>query len=518
MAGNEMTGIEQNIYRFSESPIWEMQRAYYEEQGMKAWQSEEVPLYITNNPMIATAYAEMVFGFLQDRAQLGHTTEPVTILELGAGSGRLAFHVLKELCKLRDEAGVALPSFCYCMSDFAQKNITYWQQHRSLKPFVEQGVLDFTLFDATHDTELQLTESNTIIRTGDLQQPLMIIANYFFDSIPQELIYVGDGKIHECRVSLKYPDGAGELSTSELLEQVVPEYHYDRAEEYEQESYAYRDVIKLYQERLEDSHILFPETGLSCLERLSRLSQHGFLLLTADKGDHRLENWEFAEPPEIIHHGSFSLTANYHAIQTFYEHKGAMTFFTPHHYKNLNVGSILMLHDPKSYTQTRLAYQRFINRFGPDDFFTLKEWFEEHLDQMELRQILSFWRLGRYDTELFLKSVERISYLIPTSDDEEMKDLGAGIHLMWTGYYPMESSHDLAVGCGMLLFEMDLYEDALVYFERSTNLDQANSDVLYNMAICYDEAGIEQLARDYAHKALAKDPDHEGALSLLSAL
>ena len=89
---------DEQIYRFSESPIWELQRTYYEEQGLKAWQSGEVPLYITNNPMIARAYADIIFGFLQDRSRLGHTSEPVTILELGAGSGRLAFHVLKELC------------------------------------------------------------------------------------------------------------------------------------------------------------------------------------------------------------------------------------------------------------------------------------------------------------------------------------------------------------------------------------------------------------------------------------
>ncbi len=90
-----MTHRDQKIYRFSEAPIWELQRTYYEEQGIGAWQSEEVPQYITSNPSIAVAYAEIVFGFLQDRARLGYTLEPVTILELGAGSGRLAYHIVK---------------------------------------------------------------------------------------------------------------------------------------------------------------------------------------------------------------------------------------------------------------------------------------------------------------------------------------------------------------------------------------------------------------------------------------
>lgn len=91
--------------------------------------------------------------------------------------------------------------------------------------------------------------------------------------------------------------------------------------------YPYREVIEQCKQRLEDSHILFPTIGLSCLERLGQLSSEVFLLLIADKGDHRLENWEFAEPPKLIHHGSFSLTANYHAIQHTYECKVIFTIF-----------------------------------------------------------------------------------------------------------------------------------------------------------------------------------------------
>ncbi|MBC8080332.1 MAG: SAM-dependent methyltransferase [Gorillibacterium sp.] len=512
------TPNKQPIYRFSEAPIWQLQRSYYQEQGLKAWQNEEVPQYITNNPMIAMAYAEIIFGFLQDRTILGFGSEPVMILELGAGSGRLAFHILQELGKLREYADIPLPPFRYVMSDFVEKNIAYWQQHQSLLPFVQQGILDFALFDAVHDTELHLTQSGTVIRPNDLQQPLLVVANYFFDSIPQELIYVGDGEIYECRVSLQNLAEVDEHNAPIPLEKVVPEYHYQRATEYEQESYPYRDVIELYKHKLEDSHILFPTIGLACLDRLHQLSQAGFLLLTADKGDHRLENWEFAEPPKLIHHGSFSLTANYHAIQHVFEQKGALTYFTTHHYKNLNVGCILMLHDPTSHTNTRLAYRRFVDRFGPDDFFSLKQWFDEHLEQMELPQICSFWRLSGYDAQLFLQSKKRIIDLLSSCSEEDMHDLRHGIQSMWTGYYPMEEKHDLALDCGVLLFQMDLFEAALSFFEKSPNVNQASPDILYPMAVCCYEVGLEEAAQGYLLQALAIEPKHEEALSLLLVL
>lgn len=515
-----MAQNKQQSFRFSEAPIWDLQRSYYEQQGMKAWNNDQVPQYITSNPMIATAYAEMIFGFLQDRAGRGEISEPVMILELGAGAGRLAFHILHKLCEMKDYAGITLPPFQYVMTDLALKNVEGWQKHPALQSFIEQGLLDFARFDAVNDTELQLVVSDTTIRPGYLKQPLLIVANYFFDSIPQELIYVGDGKIFECDVVIDSPNNTNLLKPSEALESLTLNYEYRRAPEYEEETYQYHDVISLYQQELEDSHILFPVVGLTCLERLNQLSQAGFLLLTADKGDHRLENWKFAEPPELVLHGSFSLTANYHAIQHELEQKGAQSLFTTHHYKNINVGCILMLKEPMSYANTRLAYRRFIECFGPDDFFSMKEWVDLEFETMGIYQILAFWRLGGYDAEFFIQSAKHISSLLLEISDEDILDIQRGIHMMWASYYGMEQRYDIALDAGLLLFEMEMYEDAKRFLENSVNTEEEEpvSTVLFCLAICHYELGMEEEALEYTRKALVLEPNHEEALSLLKAL
>ncbi|WP_028543691.1 hypothetical protein [Paenibacillus taiwanensis] len=515
-----MTDNKEQMYRFSEAPIWDLQRTYYEQKGMKAWNNDQVPQYITSNPMIATTYAEMIFGFLQDRADQGHRSAPVWIVELGAGAGRLAYHVLHELGRLREYAGIELelPPFRYIMTDLAMSNVLAWKEHPALQTFIEAGILDFARFDALQDTELHLVVADTTISEGDLEQPLMIVANYFFCGIPQELIYVGDGQIYEADVIVDRPDNMDSLQPSEALHQISLRYEYRRAPEYEQETYPYRDVITVYQEQLEDSHFLFPVAGLTCLERLKRLSQAGFLLLTADKGDHLLDNWKFAEPPELILHGSFSLTANYHAIQHYYEQRGATALFPPHHYKNLNVGCIIHLDTPKTYIHTRLAYRRFIERFGPDDFFSMKEWVDRNIDSMQLQQILSFWRLGGYDAEFFIQSASRISSLLPDANDEEIQDIWLGIQLMWSSYYIMEQRYDLALDAGLILFEMDMYEESKRFLELSihTDQDQIVSTVFYCLAICCFELELEDEALQYTRKLVELEPDHEEALELLS--
>lgn len=507
-------------YRFSEAPIWEMLRTYYNELGPDAWRNDQVPQYITSNPMIAEAYAEMIFGFLLDRATLGDLEEPVVIAELGAGPGRLGFHILHRLERLVAESGMTLPPYRYILTDFSDKNITSWQRHPKLRPYCEQGVLDFARFDATLDRELYLLHSGEVISAGSLSQPVFVIANYFFDSIPQQLIYVDEGRIFECEISLGLPENHEAMKPGELLGKLAPAYHYRRAESYETPDYPYRETIRLYQEELEDSHILFPDTAIDCMERLGTLSRSGFLLLTADKGDHRLENWKFAAPPSLIHHGSVSFTANYHAMTHVFGQRGAQSFFTKHHYKNLNVGIIAMTERPQELRHIRLAYNRFIGRFGPDDFFSLKLLVDRQIGSMELQPFLAFWRLGCYDAEWFIQNAEQLSGLLPEAGDEELEDLRSGIYAMWSGYYEMPQPYDLALDAGLLLFEMERYADAEWFLGQSLEAESETPDitVLYCLAICRYEADDLESAIAYTRKALVLAPDHEEAQSLLAAL
>jgi Uncharacterized conserved protein len=511
-----MTIQNKQRYRFSEAPIWNIQREYYEKEGLRAWNNDQVPQYITSNPMIATAYAEMIFGFLQDRS---HEEGAVQIVELGAGAGRFAFHVLHELCRLVDYAGIALPSFRYIMTDLALSNVVAWQKHPALQSFIARGMLDFAPFDAVHDTELKLVVSGETISKGDVKQPLVIVANYFFDGIPQELLYVGEGQIYETDVMVEYPENRESLKPSELLTQIALSYEHRRAPAYEEDNYPYRDVIATYQEQLEDSHIVFPVAGLTCLDRLNQLSQAGYLLLTADKGDHLLDNWKFADPPELVLHGSFSLTANYHAIQQVLEQQGALVLFPQHHYENINVGCMIHVDSPESCLQTRLAYRRFVDRYGPDDFYSLKIWVDRNLESMELRHILSFWRLGGHDAEFFIQSTKQISSLLPNALDEEKEDILLGIQIMWSSYYVMEQKYDLALEAGLLLFEMDMYEESKHFLEISVREDEEEivSTVFYCLAICSFELELVEEALHYLRELIRLEPDHEEARALIQS-
>ena len=149
--------------RFADSTLWSSQREYYERKGMAAWAQAQVPHYVTCNPSMAHAFVTMVLGLWRDIKRQGLSTDqPLYIIELGAGSGRFAYHFLVQFFEAFDTLRSAGDKVVYVMTDFAAGTVEQWQQdtHHKLKPYIDQGRLDFAIFDAEADTSLQLLHHN----------------------------------------------------------------------------------------------------------------------------------------------------------------------------------------------------------------------------------------------------------------------------------------------------------------------------------------------------------------------
>ncbi|NEW07886.1 hypothetical protein GK047_17955 [Paenibacillus sp. SYP-B3998] len=97
--------------------------------------------------------------------------------------------------------------------------------------------------------------------------------------------------------------------------------------------------------------------------------------MTADKGHQLMAELDEQPSPSLVYHGSFSLTVNYHAFRRFCESQGGQVYVTPHSHQHLNLMGLLMLPDASFYTNTCLAFERFIIGFDPDDFYSLNSIF-----------------------------------------------------------------------------------------------------------------------------------------------
>ncbi len=116
---------------FSRSPLWALQERYFAESGIEAWRQGAVPHYITSNPTLANSYAEIIFAARRDQERLGPGKEPVYVCELGAGSGRFAFHFLKRLTRLCEQSSVAPGAFRYVLACWTSRCLTSINQMNS---------------------------------------------------------------------------------------------------------------------------------------------------------------------------------------------------------------------------------------------------------------------------------------------------------------------------------------------------------------------------------------------------
>ncbi|NET40667.1 SAM-dependent methyltransferase [Okeania sp. SIO2B3] len=470
--------------RFSQSLLWELQRDYFNRRGIDAWRTGEVPHYITSNPTIANSYAEIVLACWQDQNHLVSSKQPFFICELGAGSGRFAFHFLTRLTHLCQQARIPLSNFRYILTDFAPSNLQQWSQHPRFQAWFKQGVLDIALFDINHSDQLTLQYSGDILSAQTLQRPLVAIANYFFDSIPQDLYYINGNKIQECLVSLYSDVDPQSLNASELLQHLHLYYDYQTTAPSELAP-QFRSLFTHYQNTLTNTHLIFPSAGLMCLQRLQNLSQQGLLLLSADKGYADLGHLQGNAPPQPIqHHGCFSLSVNYPILQDFCEQNGGIALMPAVKHNSICVVCLIMCDGASRYLETQGAYNRHVQTFGPDDFFTITKHARQTIDQMNLEAILAYLRLSYYDSHQFARYIPRLMELAPSFTAQEKVAIAEAIEQVWHLYFPLGEDRDLANLIAKLCYKIKEYAQALTYFQYSTDMYGEDSETSNYIALC----------------------------------
>lgn len=225
----------------------------------------------TTCPWAAHVEANLIAAFDADARGSGwldaHT--PLTVWEVGAGTGRLAFHLARELQARGVNARLLI-------TDVARSNVEAWLGQRQLAQLCETGqVLTGVMNVLTDDTPTEL-ETAAPIKVG----PAVVLANYLFDSLPHSAWRrADDGAIEEAWVA-EGADGFVEwqwrAATSTPRHAVAREPH------------------------------LFPDGAVMALERIAHACDGRFLLLALDKGANA--------SPSLARHDTLSAGVNFEAL------------------------------------------------------------------------------------------------------------------------------------------------------------------------------------------------------------
>lgn len=501
---------------FSQSFIWKLQRAFFEQQGNQAWSEGIVPHYITSNPYMANAYAGLVLGWLRDwRAGGLDLAKPLYIVELGAGHGRFAYHFLKKLePRWRRSAFAHLP-IRYIMTDLAEKNIAHWRAHALLRPFVAKGMLDFARFDAEQPAPLALLESGEILSGETLCNPVVIFANYFFDSVSQDSFVFQQGELFENTVTVTSPLADPDLSDPGVLETISiteekqamqPDYYADPD---------WNRLLQAYKETLPDTVIGFPTAALACLSFFRQASRGRLLLLSADKGYIRDDALVDARSPDPVHHGAaFSLSVNYHAVAAYTKLYAGLVLQPAHAHASILVCAFLLGAPQSGMPETRQSYDDMIEQSGPDEFYTLLKVLEGKYDGMLVSQMLTILRLSGWDAHLFMEMFMPLLGKVGSATEALKRELRAAAVNLWDMYYPIGESRDVPFHLGMLLYSIESYSDAITYFERSLEVHGPNRSTWHNMGMSYYRLRRLDDALRCMNESLALDPNYSPAKSM----
>ena len=455
----------------SQSRVWELQRAYYEREATEAF--AQVPHQIVDNPYVARAFARVVAGFVRDCARGGlDPAQPLYVVELGAGAGRFAHGCVRELGERLAALPLELPELVYVMTDLGEATLDEW----AANPALDDARLDFARFDATAGMPLELRRRGVVLERS--ANPMVLIANYVFDSLPADAFAAtGDG-LAELLVSVE-GDDVESMRLSYTRDPVRPG-HYGDAD--------LDALLDHYAERLRDTVFTLPRAALESVRRARALAGGRLLVLSADKAFSTEAALHHRREPEVSRHGgSFSLMVNFHALGHYARETGGEAWNGGDRHEAVDVLALAFGAAPDGHAETGLAYAEAIDAFSPDDLFQLAEGAERAAAELSVAEIVALLRLSHWDAFTLLGVTEALVEKVRDVDAAVQEDLREALFAIYDRHYAVPGDEDLPFAIGRLMYEMGDYEDALDFFEDSIQQYGPHPATEHNIRLCEEQ-------------------------------
>jgi hypothetical protein len=480
--------LEQGV-QFSESLLWEAQRRYFDEAGVNAW-SGAVPFYITSNPFIANAYAQVFIRWVQDLLTYHQAdpTSPFYIFELGTGSGRFSFMTIRRLVELQKVLNISA-KIVYVMTDFTASNLTFWENHEALLPFVESGQLDFALYDMEKDLSITLVKQAKTLTPKDIKNPIALIGNYIFDTISADAFYVENGQLNESLLTVKTPSENVEAGMPLNLENLECTFHHHPIHGRYYENDIWNQALEGYSSLLSKGAFLFPTGGLKSLDMFRALSDNKLLLITTDKGYAFPDEIEAREDPKLVFHGSFSMTVNFHGIGEYFKALGGdVAFQDPK--DSIKTVAYTMGVKLQDLPELQSAVDAYLKGFGPGDYFSLHRNMREIKDpSISMTTLLAQLSLSHWDPYVLSCFIPRVLADLPSSSRPLIQGFAAGAKKILNNIYIMPGTEDHYFNTGLLFHTAEEYGQAILCYEKSLKTHGEKFATYYNLGLCCYMAG-----------------------------
>ncbi len=482
--------IEEKI-ALSQSCLWQAQRHYFEEEGIHAWQ--QVPFFVSSNPFIADRYARLIAAYLQDIDI--DPAEPVYIVELGSGTGQFSYYCNLALKKYLQHPHFSSLKICYVMTDFTVSNQSFWEEQAVFAPWFADGSLDTALLDIEAPEPLFLLHQQRSLER--LKNPLIVIANYVFDSVRHDLFSIHKGQVHESLIDTYIAPEDYAAAEQKILGLKNISFRYQAQPLVLQEE-PLAALLQFYQDHLKESEFSIPTSTLHLLDFFKDYAPAGVLTISSDKGLNHLDEFPQVHPRDLVFHGSFSFEVNFHAIAVYQALQGGRACLQSYR-EGLKTNLFLSKAQETPYLDQ--AFTDHVDTFGPADYFRSHTHFKNQL-HFDPHLALAQLRLSEQDPYVFSLMLTPLCQCISTQSLAIQNAFVALIPQIFKQIYPLPESPDHAFNLGFFLHTLHRYQEAIPYYEASLQHTGERYDSCFNLGICFSYSDLVQ-SQVYFEKARA---------------
>lgn len=495
----------------SECPVWDIQREFYKNEGTEGW-NNKVPFYATSNAFIANAYANIIIAYTRECVEKGivKSDQPFLLLELGAGTGKFTYLLLKRLIELQVATHCTTLAVKYLATDFVEKNLRFIKEQPNLEDYIAQGYLELAMFDIEKDDSLNLLYSRKTISLSDdflKRNPLIIISNYVFDSLPQDIFRTTAGSLQIGRIN--YRSDPGYLSNNESvdMEKIGDISYHNISLPYYGDPFI-DEVLGQYAMSGYEGYFSMPVCAIKFLKRIIKSGPAPHLMICSDKAVHKNDGNYSLTPPEITYHqGAFSSTVNFNALDRSYRLNQGDCYHqsTP---SDIITSAFIAGSGFNDLPKTAFALMNHLDITGPGDLLNLYKFLTLHQGRMDLYQIFSFLNILNWDTSAFDICASTIRALLKTANTTLIMSLAENIPRVFNNFYKTPGCTDTLFNIALILQEIKQFKGALHYYNLSCAYFGYREDTRYNMALCELNSENYENAKDLFTLILQENPHH----------
>lgn len=492
---------------FAQSKLWRIQRDFYETHGIDVWKGK-VPFYATSNPLIASKYARMAFSLIVDgiNNRVINPRKPIYFFEWGGGNGKFAYHFLNEFILCCSKSAFSDISFKYVLTDLSHRNVEFWTKHEQLKHFVRQNVLDYAQYDIEEQKNLRLINTNEVVSEKSLHNPPIVFANYFLDSIPQDLFHFQRTRMEKGYLEI-------ETNTTNLakglivdLNKLKMDFSYLPAPLNSYPDNTLNDLLKFYKNKIQDSKVLIPSLatrGMRFFQKFYRKNKAFFFF--SDKGYTHLNAMQNLPEPKFAYHGSFSLMTNFHAL-SFYCRNSDGDVMIPNDTDGLTTQIFALGQKFDKFYGTKVVFEYQTNGFSMQNFLSLKNFIIPKASSMSVQELMSLLKLSNWDAKVLLDIANALVRKFNDIPERLKNELKANLRHLERNHFFFPNNENPIFELARINYCVGDYAESVRLYKISMKHYGESIEILFNLGLSYYYVKKLKEAKECLEKLVARDP------------